>query len=1070
VAQFNESTAELAALEWLQEIGYSVAFGPDIAPGEAAAERRSYNEVVLHGRLQAALHRINPHIPTAALDDALRQVARAGSAHLVHNNHAFHRLLTEGVDVSYQQAGQIKYDKVWLLDFANWHHNDWLAINQFTIHDVHPVTHNKTHRRPDIILFANGLPLAVIELKNPRDEEATLERAFHQVQTYKEELPGLMRFNEGLVISDGMQARLGTLTSGWEWFKQWRTIEGDILAPAGRPELEVLLKGAFTPYRFLDRLRYFTVFEIDGARIAKKTAAYHQYHAVNTAVDETVRAAALDGDQKVGIVWHTQGSGKSLTMLFYAGKVIQEPELANPTLIVLTDRNDLDDQLFGTFAAGQELLRQTPVQANGRDHLQELLQVASGGVVFTTIQKFRPDSRSQAFNTGAAASVGSKSLASPRLSDRRNIIFIADEAHRSQYGFEARLVKAREQSAAYLAYGFAKYVRDALPNASFIGFTGTPIESDDISTPQVFGNYIDVYDIQRAVEDQATVPIYYEARLAKLQLREEMRPTLDPDFEEITEGQEEEIREKLKSKWSALEAMVGTAERLSQIAADIVVHFAQREEAMLNVGISGGKGMIVCMSRRICVDLYEQIVRLRPEWHSDSDGEGVIKVVMTGSASDPARYQPHVRNKPRRKTLAERFKDSADPLKLVIVRDMWLTGFDAPPLHTMYIDKPMRGHGLMQAIARVNRVYKEKPGGLIVDYLGIAADLKEAMAVYTLRDEAAGYAAGGDPASPIEQAVAIMQSQVEVVRNFFHKFDTSPFFHGTPAQRLSLIPLAMEHVLGQPDGKKRYMTAVTRLSSAFVLAMPHEKAVAIRDEVAFYQAVRAGFAKLSPAGSRAAYEMEAAIEQLVSQAVAAPEVINIFDAVGLSAPDISILSDKFLDEVAQIPHKNLALEMLRKLLNDEIKARMGKNVVQARSFEAMLTDSLRRYQNRTIDTAEVISELVAIAHEMQAARQRGEQLGLTEEELAFYDALADNESAVEVMGDKHLAFIAHELIKMLRQTVSVDWTEKQSARAKIRVMVKRILKKHGYPPDLQEKATETVLEQAERIAADWSGL
>jgi type I restriction enzyme, R subunit len=1056
MTQFNESTAELAALDWLQEIGYSVAFGPDIAPGEPGAERGGYDEVVLYGRLRAALSRINPHVPAVALDEALRQVARADSTHPIHNNQALHHLLTDGIDVSYQQAGQTKYDKVWLLDFANPAGNDWLAVNQFTVHDVHPVSHNKTHRRPDIILFANGLPLALIELKNPRDEEATLERAFNQVQTYKEELPGLMRFNEGLVISDGMQARLGTLTGGWEWFKQWRTIDGDGLAPAGRPELEVLLKGAFAPHRFLDRLRYFTVFEEDGAQIAKKTAAYHQYHAVNTAVDETVRAAAYNGDQKVGIVWHTQGSGKSLTMLFYAGKVIQQPELANPTLIVLTDRNDLDDQLFGTFAGGQALLRQNPVQANSRDHLQSLLQVASGGVVFTTIQKFRPEGRNNAY---------------PQLSDRRNIIFIADEAHRSQYGFEARLVKAKEQSAAYLAYGFAKYVRDALPNASFIGFTGTPIESDDISTPQVFGNYIDIYDIQRAVEDKATVPIYYEARLAKLQLRDEIRPTLDPDFEEITEGQEEEIREKLKSKWSALEAMVGTEERLAQVAADIVTHFAQREEAMLNVGIRGGKGMIVCMSRRVCVDLYEQIIKLRPAWHSDQDDDGVIKVVMTGSASDPPRYQPHVRNKPRRKALAERFKDPADPLKLVIVRDMWLTGFDAPPLHTMYIDKPMRGHGLMQAIARVNRVYKEKPGGLIVDYLGIATDLKEAMSVYTLRDEAIGYTAGsGDPAAPIEQAVAIMESQVEIVRNFFHNFDSSPFFRGTPGQRLTVIPLAMEHVLGQPDGKKRFMTAVSRLSSAFALAMPHEKAVAIRDEVAFYQAVRAGFAKLAPAGSRAAFEMEAAIEQLVSQAVAAPEVINIFDAVGLSAPDISILSDKFLDEVQQIPHKNLALEMLRKLLNDEIKARMGKNVVQARSFEEMLTHSLRRYQNRSIDTAEVITELVAIAHEMQAARQRGEQLGLSEEELAFYDALADNESAVEVMGDKHLAFIAHELIKMLRQTVSVDWTEKQSARAKIRVMVKRILKRHGYPPDLQEKATDTVLEQAERIAADWSNV
>ncbi|MBK8989765.1 MAG: type I restriction endonuclease subunit R [Chloroflexi bacterium] len=1057
MTNLNEATAELAALEWLAEIGYATVFGPNIAPGEPAAERSSYQQVILRARLRAALARINPHIPTTALDDAIRQVERSDNPHLVSSNHACHRLLIEGVDVSYSHNGKIKYDKVWLLDYDNAANNEWTAVNQFTVHDVNPISHAKTNRRPDIVLFINGLPLAIIELKNPTDEEATLEKAFNQLQTYKADIPSLLRFNEGLVISDGTYARLGTLTAGWEWFKQWRTIDGDTLALATQPELEVLLKGAFAPHRFLDRLRYFTVFEVDGPHIAKKTAAYHQYHAVNKAITQSVRAAAQDGDQKVGIVWHTQGSGKSLTMLFYAGKVIQQAALANPTLVVLTDRNDLDDQLFGTFASGQELLRQTPIQADSREHLQELLQVSSGGVIFTTIQKFRPEGRNNAY---------------PQLSFRRNIIFIADEAHRSQYGFEARLVKAREQAAAYLAYGFAKYVRDALPHASFIGFTGTPIESDDISTPQVFGDYIDVYDIQRAVADKATVPIYYEARLAKLRLREEVRPILDPEFEEITEGEEEEAREKLKSKWSALEAMVGTEERLTQVAADIVAHFAQRQAAMLNVGISGGKGMIVGMSRRICVDLYNHIIQLRPDWHNDHDDAGVVKVVMTGSASDPAGYQPHIRNKPRRKALAERFKDPADPLKLVIVRDMWLTGFDAPPLHTMYLDKPMRGHGLMQAIARVNRVYKEKPGGLIVDYLGIATDLKEAMASYTLREEAPVYELGEDgrPASPIEQAAAFMESQVEVVRQFFHRFDTSPFFHGLPAQRLAIIPLAMEHVLGQEEGKKRFMTAVTRLSSAFALAMPHDKAVAIRDEVAFYQAVRAGFAKLSPSGSKSQFEIDAAIQQLVSQAVAAPQVINIFDAAGLKTPDISILSGQFLAEIQQMPHKNLALEMLRKLLNDEIRARMGKNVVQARSFEALLTDTLRRYQNRAIDTAEVITELIAIAQEMQAAQQRGEKLGLSEEELAFYDALADNASAVAVMGNEQLAFIAHELIKMLRQTVTVDWTVKQSARAKIRVMVKRILKKYGYPPDMQEKATDTVLEQAERIAADWTAV
>ena len=740
---FSEDTVEQAALECLREVGYEVRYGPDVEPEAPGALREHFDEVVLTGRLRAALARINTHIPPAVrgtvLDEAVRRALQTPSGDPVINNHAFHRLLVEGVDVSYKRGGQTVYDKVRLVDFDRAEANDWLAINQFTVTGVNPTSHAHTNRRPDIVLFVNGLPLVVIELKHPGDKNATLTKAYNQLQTYRDDIGQLFTTNEGLVISDGTEARMGTLTGGFEWFKPWRTIDGETLAPESQPQLEVLIKGALTPAVLLDLIRYFTVFESDGHRIrAKKTALYHQYHAVNKAVASTVRAAAPEGDQRAGVIWHTQGSGKSLSMLFYAGKIIQHPAMANPTLVVLTDRNDLDDQLFGVFAAGQELLRQDPIQADSRSELQGLLQVASGGVVFTTIQKFRPE--------------GEDLSSYPMLSERHNIIFIADEAHRSQYGFDAHLVRRDGEEAGYLAYGFAKYVRDALPNASFIGFTGTPIESLDVNTPQVFGDYIDIYDIYRAVKDEATVPIYYASRLAKLDLREEMRPQLDPDFDEITEDEEQEGKERLKSKWSQLEALVGAEERLSKVAADIVTHFEQRLEAL------DGKGMIVTMSRRIAVDLYDQIIKLRPDWHSDRDEEGAIKVVMTGSAGDPAHYQPHIRSKQRRKELAERFKDPTSELRLVIVRDLWLTGFDAPPLHTMYVDKPMRGHGLMQAIARVNRVYPGKDGGLIVDYLGIATDLKEAMATYTR--------SGGRslPAESQAQAVALMKTAFERVK------------------------------------------------------------------------------------------------------------------------------------------------------------------------------------------------------------------------------------------------------------------------------------------------------------------
>jgi type I restriction enzyme R subunit len=1040
--RFNEDTVEYATLEWLTALGYGYVHGGDIAPGEPAAERASYNDVLLLGRLEAALSRINSHIPRAArpaiIEDAIRRIQRTPSQNPVVNNHAFHRLLVEGIDVSYRDGGQLVHDKLWLLDFDDPDANEFLAVNQFTVTDVNHRTHAKTNRRPDVILFVNGLPLAVLELKNAADEQATIRRAYNQLQTYLDDIGSLFTFNGLLVISDGIEARLGTLTSGWEWFKPWRTVDGSRLDPHAT-QLETLIKGVFAPQRLLDLLRYFVVFEQDEGRLIKKVAAYHQYHAVNKAVDSTIDATDAGGDQRVGVIWHTQGSGKSLSMLFYAGKIIQHPAMENPTLVILTDRNDLDDQLFGVFAAGQELLRQEPVQAQSRDHIQELLRVASGGVVFTTIQKFGPEGRSTEY---------------PLLSERRNIVFIADEAHRSQYGFEARVV--RKDDEAYISYGFAKYVRDALPNASFIGFTGTPVEKTDANTRQVFGEYIDVYDIQRAVDDGATVPIYYEARLARLHLQEDQRDLIDPEFEDITEGEEDVVKEKLKSKWSQLEAMVGTENRLAQVAEDIIHHFEARQQTL------EGKAMIVCMSRRIAVDLYDEIVRLRPDWHDDRDGDGAIKVVMTGSAGDPTHYQMHVRNKARRKALSDRFKDPHDPLKLVIVRDMWLTGFDAPVMHTMYVDKPMRGHSLMQAIARVNRVFKDKPGGLIVDYLGIAADLQEAVDVYTQEG------GQGLPAEDLERVIGVMLDQYHIVAAMFHHFDYSQFITGDPSHRLSMIPDAMEHILQQRDGKRRFVDAVGKLSQAFALAVPADETVDIREEVAFFQSVRAAFTKSTQLDGRAREDVDSAVKQLVSQAVASQDVIEIFGAAGLKRPDVSILSDEFLDEVQHMPQKNVALELLRKLLDDEIRARSGKNVVQARSFADMLEQTIRRYQNRTIDAAEVITELIDIAKEIRDAAKRGEELGLNDEEIAFYDALAENESAVEVMGDQQLAVIALELVKSVRDNVTIDWTVKQGARAKMRVLVKRILRKFGYPPDLEEAATDLVLQQAELLAKQWA--
>jgi type I restriction enzyme R subunit len=1027
--QIYESTVEDAALSWFCDLGYAVLHGPDIAPGEPAAEREAFNDVVLVGRLREAIDRLNPSIPAEARDEALRKVLRPESPSLVGVNRRFHHMLRDGVEVEYRRDdGSIAGDRVRLIDFDQPNNNDWLVVNQFT------VIEGQHNRRPDIVVFVNGLPLAVIELKNAADEDATIWSAWNQLQTYQQQIPSLFHFNELLIVSDGVQARIGSLTASKEWFKVWRTVEGEAAAPV--LELYSLLQGVFERGRLLRLLRHFIVFEedTDSDAIHKIVAGYHQFHAVEQAVDATIEATRPEGDQRCGVVWHTQGSGKSLSMLFYAGRIILHPEMNNPTLVCLTDRNDLDDQLFGQFQRCHELLRQKPVQADDRDHLRRLLNVASGGVVFTTIQKFMPDER------GAAM---------PVLSDRRNIVVIADEAHRSQYD---------------LIDGLARNLRDALPKASFIGFTGTPIEKTDANTRAVFGDYISVYDIQRAVEDKATVPIYYESRIAKLRLNESELPKVDAEFEEITEGEEVERKEKLKTKWAALEALVGDEKRIRLIAEDLVEHFERRLEAM------DGKAMVVCMSRRICVDLYDAIVALRPDWASDPNDdpevegrkETVVKVVMTGSAEDGAAWQPHIRNKQRRRALASRFKDPKDPFRIVIVRDMWLTDFDAPCLHTMYADKPMRGHGLMQAIARVNRVFRDKPGGLVVDYLGLADQLKQALATYT---ESGGQ---GSPSIDTAQAVAVMLEKYEQCCDMMHGFDWSKWTTGTAAEKLGLIPPAQEHVLQQEDGKPRFTKAVTDLSRAFALCAASDEAIHIRDDIAFLQAVRAALVK--PSGQQKPQEdLDQAVRQLVSKAITADdEIIDVFSAAGLKRPDISILSDEFLAEVRGLKHKNVAAELLEKLLKDEIKTRARRNVVQSRLFSEMLKQTLNKYHNRAIATQEIIEELIALAKDIRAAAQRGDELGLHDDELAFYDALAQNESAVQAMGIAELKVIAAELATKVRESVTIDWTVRESARAKIRVMVRRILRKHGYPPDLQAEATKLVLEQAEVLCADWA--
>ena len=1045
MAILSESVIEDAALDWFRGLGYNVIGGPDMPPGPHAL-RKTHEDVTLLSAVRGALARINPGLPGEALAEAFRKLTRPEGATLEARNRTFHRMIVDGVTVEYRNdCGKIKHKQIRVIDFDAPDNNDWLAVNQFT------VVENRHTRRPDIVVFVNGLPLGLIELKNAADENTTIWTAYQQFQTYKDELPSLFACNAVLAVSDGLEARIGTLTAGREWFKPWRTIGGEELAPVFYTGLQVLIQGVFEKERFLSLIRDFIVFEDDGSgHLSKKMAGYHQFHAVRTAVGETLRAAELrevaeemsgeeqgryeaglkpggePGDRRIGVVWHTQGSGKSLTMAFYAGRIVRELAMRNPTVVMLTDRNDLDDQLFSTFSRCSDLLRQPPVQAASRADLRNRLKVESGGVVFTTIQKFFPEERGDRH---------------PQLSDRRNIVVIADEAHRSQYDF---------------IDGYARHMRDALPKASFIGFTGTPIELQDASTRAVFGDYISVYDIQRAVQDQATVPIHYESRLAKLALDESEKPGIDPGFEEVTEGEEIERKEQLKTKWAQLEAIVGSEKRLRLVAEDIVNHYETRLEAM------DGKAMIVCMSRRICIDLYRELVRLRPEWDGEDDDKGSLKVVMTGSASDPTDWQPHIRNKTRREALAKRFRAAGDPLRMVLVRDMWLTGFNAPSLHTMYVDKPMRGHGLMQAIARVNRVFRDKPGGLVVDYIGLAHELRKALATYT--------DSGGTGKTAIDQSEAVraMLEKYEVCCGLFHGFDRSAWTAGSPTERLSLLPAAQEHILAQENGKDRFVKVVRELSQAFALAVPNDEAIRIRDDVAFFQAIRVALTKRAVTDKRPQEELDHAVRQIIARAVAPEGVIDIFAAAGLEKPDISILSDEFLAEVQGMPQRNLAVELLQKLLKGEIVSRRRKNIVQARSFAEMLEHSLRRYQNRAIEAAQVIEELIGLARHLREANARGEELGLSEDELAFYDALETNDSAVQVLGDDTLRDIARELVETVRGNVTIDWTLRENVRANLRRLVKRILRKHGYPPDKQEKATRTVLEQAEVLSAEWA--
>lgn len=1039
-SSITENQIEEIALGYLQSLGYEYLNGVNISPDGDHPERQ-YNEVVLVTRLRDAIDKLNPNISQDAKEDALKKVLRTESPNALINNENFHRYLTDGVDVEMRTESGIRGEKIYIVDFESPENNEFLAVNQFT------VVEGNQNKRPDIILFVNGLPLVVIELKNAVDENANLKSAFNQLQTYKQAIPSLFTYNSLLIISDGWDARCGTITSDYGRFMTWKTKDGQTTADHLQPQMEVMFHGMLNKHTLLDLIRQFIVFEKSDSKTLKKVAAYHQYYAVNKAVESTITASGSNGDRRGGVIWHTQGSGKSLSMVFFSGKLIIEPRMENPTLVILTDRNDLDEQLHETFTNCQQLLRQEPQKAESRKELRQLLKVASGGIVFTTIQKFMPipadivqPENENVVNEPSVEYIGADIQA---LSERKNIVVIADEAHRSQYDF---------------IDGFAKHLRDALPNATFIGFTGTPIETTDKNTQAVFGNYVDIYDIQQAVNDKATVPIFYESRLAKVHFNEDEKVRLDEQFEELTEGEELSNRQQMRQKWTRLEAIVGNPNRLQKIAEDLVYHFEQRNAVL------DGKAMIVCMSRRICVELYDAIIKIRPHWHSDDDDKGTLKVIMTGSSSDPLNMQPHIRNKPRRKAIGDRLKNPNDPLKLVIVRDMWLTGFDAPCLHTLYVDKPMRGHNLMQAIARVNRVFTEgKDGGLVVDYLGIAQELKTALADYT--------ASGGEGKPTLDQelAVAKMLELHEAIDYQLRHFDWRKFFTLTPEEKLKFIPVIVDYIFSQENGEQSFTENTKNLLKAFAISVPHERAMAIRDDVALFQAIKSRLVKISDRneGGKTDEEMETAIKQIISEAITADNIIDIFDAAGLKKPNIEILDERFLQELKDLPQKNLAVELLKKLLKDEIKKRTKINLVESKKFSEMLEDAIKRYHNGMIDTVEFLEKvLIPFAQQMKEADKRGEKLGLDYREYAFYTALEVNNSAVAILGDDILKHIAQELLKTVRNSTTIDWTIKESVQATLRRNVRRILRKFGYPPDLQEKAVETVITQAKMLAED----
>ncbi len=1050
----TEDQLEDEALGWLADVGYAHRFGPDIAPESTDPWRTDYREVLLPDVLREAIRRLNPDIPAAAREDAFKQVADLANPVLLSANRQFHKLLVNGVPVQYQREGETRGDFVRLIDWLDPARNDWLAVNQFSIKGANSA-HAHT-RRPDIILFVNGLPLVLVELKNPTDENADIWKAFDQLQTYKEQIADVFQYNELLIISDGSDARVGSLSANAERFMQWRTIDGIALDPLGQyNELETLIRGLLAPATLLDYLRYFVLFEDDGT-LTKKIAGYHQYHAVRSAIDHVIAAARPDSSAatkgKGGVVWHTQGSGKSITMTCFAARVMQDVRMENPTIVVITDRNDLDGQLFGVFSLAQDLLRETPIQAGTRQDLRDKLSNRpSGGIVFATIQKFMPGEDEDVF---------------PTLSDRHNIVVIADEAHRTQYGFEAKLktfapkASANDPHASLAAQeissyqvGYAQHLRDALPNATFVAFTGTPVASEDRDTRAVFGDYIHIYDMQQAKEDGATVAIYFESRLAKLRLKPDELPQIDDEIDELTEDEEESAQARLKSRWAALESVVGAGPRVAAIAADLVAHFEERNQAQT------GKAMIVAMSRDICVHLYNEIVRLRPDWHDADPEKGAIKIVMTGSASDKALLRPHIYSKPVKKRLEKRFKDPDDPLRLVIVRDMWLTGFDAPCLHTLYVDKPMKGHNLMQAIARVNRVFRDKQGGLVVDYIGIANELKSALKEYTASN------GRGRPTVDAAEAFAVLEEKLDVLRALLYGYDYSDFLTAGHKR----LAGAANHVLGQKEGKKRFADTALAMSKAFTLCCTMDEAKAVREEVAFMQGVKVLLTKRELSAQKRTDEArELAIRQIIGSAVVSEEVVDIFHAVGLDKPNIGILDDDFLAEVRNLPERNLAVEMLERLLEGEIKSRFAGNVVQNKKFSDLLADVVKRYQNRAIETAQVIEELIDMARRFRAAANRGEELGLSEDEVRFYDALANNESAVRELTDETLKKIAHELTDNLRKNLSVDWSQRASVRATLRLMVKRILRKYKYPPDQQEEAIELVLRQAEALGEAWA--